>query len=273
MAEEQTQGTTQSSQGTQGQSTSSAAGGTEASTQGSTASQTTSTQTGQTQQQAAPSRPDWLPETFFDPQKGPKWDDFGKHFGEVVTRDAAEQSRRLALPQKPEEYKVGTTAAFKPPEGIEFKIDEADPLWSQARSWAHKYGLTQDAFNEGIDLFAGARVGDAATTKAAYTAEIAKLGATGPARVTELERFYTGFYGSAEDAKAEVSRIFTAADALRHEKKMAKWVSQGAAAFSQAHREPGSNTNKPTEEQWGKMTPAQRMDYTNNTNQSQFKAA
>src|SRR5258706_14468580 len=80
---------------------------------------------------AASPKPDWLPENFFDTKAGPKWDDFGKHFAEVATRDAAEQVRRQSLPTKPDDYKVATSANFKAPDGVEFKIDEGNPLWAQ----------------------------------------------------------------------------------------------------------------------------------------------
>src|SRR6266403_5112983 len=59
----------------------------------STPTPTTSTPTAAS---PAPTRPDWLPENFFDAAKGPKWDDFGKFFAEVATRDAANEVRRLS---------------------------------------------------------------------------------------------------------------------------------------------------------------------------------
>lgn len=211
-------------------------------------------------------RPDWLPEAFFDATAGPKWDDFGKHFSEVVTRDAAEQVRRLALPQKAEDYQVGTTPAFNPPEGVDFKLNDGDPLWPQARSWAHKWGLPQEAFAEGIDLIAGSKVGDAATTKAAHDAEIAKLGTNGPARVTALGTFFDGMGAGEMKAMLVTAGIVQAA-----EKFAAKFISQGAASFSQAHRVPGEGGGKVSDEEFARMGPAARLDYARRFDQSQFQ--
>lgn len=175
----------------------------------------------------------------------------------MATRDAAEQVRRSALPGKPEDYKVATSANFKPPEGIEFKIDENNPLWAQARNWAQKSGLTQDQFHEAIDLFAGSQVADAATIKAARDAEVAKLGANGTARVTAVNTFLDAAgVGGLKD------RLFTAADVQAMEKLVAKFSSQGAASFNGAHRVPQQSGSLVSDEEFSKMTPAQRLDYT-----------
>jgi hypothetical protein len=188
----------------------------------------------------------------------------GEHYSQVVTRDAAEQVRRAALPAKPEDYKIGTTPNFKPPEGIEFKIDEADPLWPQARSWAQKHGLSQDAFNEAIDLVAGSKIADAGTIKAAREAEVGKLGAAGPARVTALNTFFDGI--GAPEMK---SMLVTAGIVQAAERLVAKFASQGAANFSQAHRD-ASPQGKVTDEQWDKMSSRERQEYSQRFDQTQF---
>lgn len=213
----------------------------------------------------APTRPDWLPEKF------PNLDEFGKHYNEVLTRIGAEDSRRLALPQKPEEYKVATTAAFKPPPGLTFEIKNDDPIWPQAQSWAHKHGLTQEAFNEGIDLFASARVGDAATIAAAHADQVAKMGVNGPARVTALETCFTGIVGA--EGAARIKSMAVTADLVQDlEKIAAKFVSQGSATFSQSGREPPSG-QKVTDEAYAKFSDREKLDYAKQFPQSQFQAA
>ncbi len=182
----------------------------------------------------------------------------------MATQFAAEQVRRAALPQKPEDYKVGTTAAFKPPEGVEFKIDEADPLWAQGRSWAQKHGLSQEAFSEAIDLVAGSRISDAATIKAARDAEIAKLGAAGTTRVTALNTFFDAL-GTPELK----SMLVTAGIVQAAEKLVAKFSSQGAARFSAEHRDMQPQ-GKVSEDEWAKMTPRQKQEYAQRFDQSQF---
>lgn len=186
----------------------------------------------------------------------------------MLTRDAAEQVRRLALPQKPEDVKIELPKEFKLPEGMEFKFDASKPEFSKLQSAAVKHGFSQDAVTDLVGVYAETLVGSEATLNAAKQAEISKLGANGPARVTALGTFFDGIGAGEMKGMLVTAGIVQAA-----EKLVAKFSSQGAASFSQAHREPGGAGTKPTEEQWGKMTPAQRMDYTNSVDQSKFKAA
>jgi hypothetical protein len=266
MADEQTQGTTQSSQGAQDQSASQgAANATQAGTQGSTATQTTSTQTGQTQQ-TAPTRPDWLPEQFFDAAKGPKLDEFGKYYTEVATRDAAEQVRRNALPQKPEDVQIALPKEFQLPQGVEFKFDPAKPEFTKLQAAAVKHGLSQDAVTDLVGVYAETLVSSEATLSAAKNAEIAKLGANGPARVTALSTFFDGI--GAPEMKG---MLVTAPIVAACERMVAKFASQGVASFSQAHREPGQAGGKVSDEAYRAMTPAQKLDYARQFDQSQFQ--
>jgi len=40
------------------------------------------------------------------------------------------------------------------PEGIAYKLDETNPAMAEARAWANKTGLTQEAFSEALGLYA-----------------------------------------------------------------------------------------------------------------------
>lgn len=261
MADENTQ-TSQSSQQGGGQSQST--GGTAS---GDASSQTQTSASGQTQQNQQTNEP-WAASApaFAKEFKTAKEYEahYEKNVAPVIVRDAAEQVRRAALPAKPEDYKVGTTQNFKPPAGIEFKIDEADPLWPQARAWAQKHGLSQDAFNEGIDLIAGSKISDAGTIKAAKEAEIGKLGAAGPARVTALNTFFEGI-GSPEMKEM----LVTAGIVQAAERLVAKFSSQGAASFSQAHRD-ASPQGRLSEEQRSQLSPAARLEYAKQFDQSKM---
>jgi len=270
-AAQQATGTTQSSQGTGAQQTSAS---TTAAAQGGAASagQTSGQQTQQaqaTQQQAtqaaAPARPDWLPENFHDAKTGPKWDDFGKHYAEVITRDAAEQIRRNALPAKPDDYKIELPKDFVVPQGVEFKFDDANPALANARALYHDIMSGKVSGQEGFSKLLGLYAAEQVTQKQNYTtwaqAEQQKLGANGPARITAIEQYLTGKLGP-DTAKLMMAGIAAAGQVEGWEKIIAGGVSQGAASFSQSHRDPGAGGGRPTEEQWAKMSPAERLDYT-----------
>ncbi len=203
----------------------------------------------------------------------PKGKEFAEHLNAQSARLAAEDSRRLALPQTPEAYKIELPADFKAPQGIDFKFDDADPLLAQARGVMHDIDQGklsgQEAFSKLLGLYAGAQVNSEAEVQTARAAEMAKLGPTSTARVTAIETFFSAVLGSAEDGKAVSSRMFTAADVARMEKVVAKFASQGTASFSQQHRD--HSVNKVTPEQYEKMSYSERKDYA--TQHSNGKAA
>lgn len=200
--------------------------------------------------------------------KGPKFDDFGKHYAEVSTAWAAEQVRRNALPTKPEDVQIGLPKDFQLPQGVEFKFDPAKPEFSKLQAAAVKHGFSQDAVTDLVGVYAETLVSSEATTQAAKAAEVAKLGANGPARVTALETFFKGV-GSPE----LVGMLVTAPIVQAAERLVAKFASQGTASFSQAGREPGQAGGKVSNEAYQAMTPAQRLDYSRQFDQTQFQKA
>lgn len=267
-------GTTQTGQA--GGQSSSQSGSQQSSTtagaQGGASQQTTSSQdtTGQqtsgqqTNSQQAPTRPAYVPEQFFDATAGTvKEKEFGEFINSQTARIAADESRRLALPQTPEAYKVALPADFKVPDGIEFKFNDADPLLAQAREVMHAVDQGklsgQEAFSKFLGLYAGAQVSTAAEVQAAKTAEIGKLGPTGPALVGAITTFLKATLGDAEGAQI-ASRMFTAADVQIMQKLVGKFASQGAAGFSQQHRDVTA-VGKVDQAAYDKMTYSEKKEY------------
>lgn len=192
------------------------------------------------------------------------------HFNQILARDAAAQSKVLSLPQTADAYKAELPADFKAPEGVPFSFNEADPLLAQARTIAHELGIPQEGFSKLLGLYAGAQVQTAQQVAAAKNAEVAKLGATGPARIDALDTFFKSYLGEAE-GKTLMSRMFTAGDVAVAEKLVAKISNQGGAQFRQTGREPPTQQGKVSEEQFAKMSAAERLDYSRRFDQSQFQ--
>lgn len=178
----------------------------------------------------------------------------------------------MALPQKAEDVSLDLPTDFKLPEGVDFKWDPKNPQYDKFRQLVVSEGVSQSTATKLATLFAEIMVGDQASIQQWETAEMTSLGANGPARATAVDIGLKGLVGDKLAAHAKVMNR-TAGGVQLFEAILAKFSSQGVATFSQAHREPGGGGNKPTEEQWGKMSAAERMDYTNNTDQSKFKAA
>lgn len=218
---------------------------------------------------AAPPRPADFPEAFWDTEKnGPNV----AKINEIVVAHAANESRRLSLPQKADDVKLDLPADFQLPQGVEFKFDPAKPEYNKFRELAVSEGLSQDTVTKLTGLFAEIMVGDQASIQQWETAEMTRLGANGPARATAIKTALTGMIGEAKTAHLQ-TMLRTAGGVEALEAMVAKFSSQGVATFSQGGREPVGSGNKPSEEQWGKMSAAERMDYTNKTDQTKFKAA
>ena len=184
--------------------------------------------------------------------------------------------RKLALPESPDKYEIKLPADFKPPEGVDFKFNADDPNLAQARAVMHDIDTGkisgQEAFSKLLGLYAGAQVADQARITAARTAEVTKLGANGTARVTAVTTFFKSFLGEAEGTQL-ASRMFTASDIQIAEKLIQKVASQGSAPFRSNGREPPQPAGRVSDAEFAKMTPAARIDYARQFDQSKFNGA
>ena len=136
--------------------------------------------------------PEGLPETFWDADaRAVKLPDLIASYGEAATFKQQHDERIAALPKKPDEYKIEMKLpeGFKPPEGIELKVDEKDARIPLLRDFALKNQLSQEALSELVGLDAQYRVAQYQQEEAALQAEMAKLGENGPQRVTAVETF------------------------------------------------------------------------------------
>lgn len=213
-------------------------------------------------------RPDRLPETYWDKDKGIK-PEFWDHYAENATRLAADEVRRNALPKAAADVKLELPKEFKLPEGMQWEWKTDAPEFGKFRDIAVKRGLDQDTITELMGVYAETRVGSEAEYKSAQAAELAKLGANATARVTALDTFFTGLLG-AEDAKHVRAGMYSAGIVTALEKLVSKFASQGAASFSQSGREPAGTPGRVSEEAYAKMTPAERWDYARQFDQKQF---
>lgn len=229
------------------------------------------TQASSQQQSQIPTRPEWVPEAHWDGEKGAFKDTFSQHYNDLVAFKAAEDSRRLTLPPNPEGYKQELSKDFKVPEGMEFKLDEADPALKAFSTWAHKAGLTQDQYSEALGVYASQQLGLQQNIATAKAAEVQKLGATGAERKTAVDTWLKAQLGE-ELGKHMSEFTFTAKQVEAFEKIMQRFTSQGAANFSSAHRDVSAN-GRVSEAEYAAMTPAQRWDYARGFDQKQFQSS
>lgn len=190
--------------------------------------------------------------------------------------EAADTVRRNALPATADAYKPELPKDFQIPQGIEFAFKTDDPLMAQAKTLFHDIQTGkvsgQEAFSQMLGLYAGAQIADQQSIVAARNAEIGKLGATGTARINAIETFWKAFIGDDKMAGQLNARILTASDVAIHEKIITKLSGQGAANFSQQHREAENAPGAQPAEVVDKMNGAQRLDYVRQFDQSKMPA-
>jgi hypothetical protein len=237
------------------------------------ASSPTQTTTAASQSSSAttlPTRPDWAPEAHWDAEKGTFKDTFGAHFNELTAWKAADDSRRAALPQAPDGYKPELPKDFKAPEGMKFEFKTDDPALKSFAAIAHKAGLTQEQYSEALSAYAADRLATQQNIDNAKAAEVTKLGVNGPARKTAVDTWLTATLG--EDLGKHMSQFtFTAKQVEGFERLIAKTTSQGAATFSQAHRDAPNAPGRVSEEQYNAMSQAEKWAYAKSHDQSQFR--
>lgn len=146
----------------------------------------------------APTRPDFLPERFWDPQAGaPRVEDMAKSYTalerRLMTKTEAlreeirkeqDTARVAKRPASKEEYAV-EAEKLKLPEGVGFKFQEDHPLLQFWREHAWESGMDNDAFLAGVQRYVDAELANMPDPKK----EVEILGENGVARIGRVENW------------------------------------------------------------------------------------
>lgn len=184
---------------------------------------------------AAPVRPEGLPDSYWDAEKGVKLDDLLRDHNTLVAADAARASAAARVPAKPDDYKLEFPQDFKAPDGVKFDF-ENHPAVPVIRELAHKAGWTQDDLSKNLAIYAQVQGAEIQHLSQAAAAEREKLGANGPARLDALQRFYKARYGD-DGLRAIAPALVTAASVGFFEKLMDDITKGGMPAVNGRGRE------------------------------------
>jgi hypothetical protein len=206
-----------------------------------------------------------LPQSFAD---GPA---FRADYDRLAAFEASDKVRRATLPPSPNDYKAELPADFKTPDGITYSFNTNDPLLAQAQAVAHQAGLSQEQFSKLLAIYAGGQVSTQQQIQTARNAEVQKLGANGPARIDALTTFFRSYLGETVGNR-RMARLFTAQDVQDAEMEVSKITAQGGAPFRGNGREPPQQAGRLSDEQIRRLTPAQRLDYSRQWDQSTMPA-
>ena len=200
---------------------------------------------------AAPTRPEWVPESYFDPQVGIK-PEFGTHYAEVANfhKTHTEQQAALAA-RKPEDIKfeLKLPEGVKAPEGVELKINPDDPRIPILRDLALKNGWTQDQVNDLVALDAQQVIASHAAEQTRLTAEKQKLGANADDRIKAVASAVKTLPGISADELAEVQILTATASGVSFlERLLAK--ANGAVPGAGGHQPQTPATPATVEQRW-----------------------
>lgn len=204
-----------------------------------------------------PVRPDYIPENFWDADKGFKADDLNA----LVALKAEQDSRAASVPASKDEYKVALPAEFKI-EGLEIKegeslIDETDPRISFARDFAHSQGFTQPQFEGLIALGVQMDFAEQNSLNEAFKAQAEALGGKGKERVEAVTNWLGAKLGG-EAAAALAPMIMTAKQVQAFERIMQ--LNRGAVPGNPGA---GRDTGKAdiSDEEYAKMSSTEKINY------------
>jgi hypothetical protein len=240
--------TTESGQAS-GQSSSSSSGQQQSqgsAAQGGASDQGQQTQNSGQQQQQAPQRPAYVPEKFWNGEKGEVIaDQFTQHFNDLSARDAERVAREQAIPVSPDKYEIKLPEGFKPPEGMQFEFNADDPALAEARKAAHELKLDQAGFSRMLGIYAANKLAEVQAVSKGRETEMAKLGASGPQRIEAIETWLNAKVG--DKAKVLVSTLKqypVAANVEALESVMRLFSSQGGSSVTQSGREHETDQGK-----------------------------
>ena len=192
----------------------------------------------------------------------------------LMERSALEQSRKLTIPPTPNDYKLELPKDFVAPQGTEFRWATADPviapLIEQAKVFAHEAGLDQTQFSKMMSFYAATEITKMTRFNEILQKEISKLGPSGTPRITAIQTFLRAQLG--DDLAKPLSAMIVSEPIVRGwERIMAGFRGQSGHNYSNANREPPEPQGRVSEEQWGRMSAGEKLDYSRGFNQDQFQ--
>lgn len=223
-------------------------------------------------QDQKPVRPDYIPETFWDADKGFKADDLSA----LVAFKAEADSKAAGLPESPDKYEVRVPQEFKLPEGITLPngpdgkpldintlIKSDDARLEAARNFAHQNGFDQAQFEGLVGMGVALDLAEKSRFDAAIQAEVEKLGGKGQERVNSVMQWLGAKVGG-ELAAAVEPMIMTAKQIQAFEAIMR--LNRGVVAGNPGAGRDGKNTGEPDDAAWDKMSDKDRIQFARDAN-------
>jgi hypothetical protein len=184
----------------------------------------------------------------------------------LLTEKSARELRATQVPADASLYTLPPNEL----DGVKFEWNANDPALLDFRNWAFKAGLTNEQFGQALGLYVRRALEENRQFQTQLAAEREKLGTAAASRVDTVATFIRGRLGE-DGARALLPMLVTSAAVQSFERLISQFCSQGSGSFNTNLKEPPSGAQKVTDEQWAKMSSAERLDYARGFDQSQFR--
>lgn len=203
-------------------------------------------------------RPDYIPENFWDAEKGFKADDFNA----ILARDAERSAQLAQVPPSPDKYEAKLPHDFKMPEGVELKegeslIDANDPRIPTLREFAHTNQFSQAQFEGMIALGAQLDIAEQGRLTEALALQVEQLGAKGKDRIGAVKTWVAAKL-PADQSEAILGVLYTAKQIEAMESLMR--MNRGTVPGSPGAARDAGKTEL-SDEEYDKMSTSERINY------------
>lgn len=153
------------------------------------------------------SRPEFIPETLWDGQANTFKPEFRDHYTQLATAKQTLDERAALIPETPDGYQVGELKLADLPEGMQIKVDPADPRLTVARSVAKELGLDQKQFAGIVALDARLQIETHKAETARLAEETKLLGDNAKSRMDAIANWLGGLRDNGTLTPQEFARV------------------------------------------------------------------
>lgn len=206
-----------------------------------------------------PARPDYIPENFWDAEKGFKSDDLNA----LVAFKAEHDANLAQVPDSADKYEVKLPQdfklpdGFKLPEGQEAIINPDDPRVAAVREYAHANKFSQAQFEGLIALGAQADITEMSRLSEAVEEQRTQLGSKAQDRINAVTSWLGAKLGG-ELANALVPLMYTAKSVQAFESLMR--LNRGDVPGTPGAGRDAGRTEI-SDEEYAKMSPTEKINY------------
>lgn len=227
------------------------------------------------QPKAEITRPEGIPDEYWDAEKGVKHADMLARLNELSAFKAERDSMTAQVPENADGYEpvlpkdFALPESIKVPEGFEIKIDADDPRVQMAREFAHSMGMNQEGFSKLLAMGVNADAAAEMQFQERIAKEAEALGSRSKERINAVTDWLHAKLG--DELGKSLSDVLVKADQVKAFEAL-----MGIARKDPPGVPGGGRDTKPIElsdEEYSKLSPAEQINYSRKLAQQKAAAS